>query len=120
MVTAASGLRRTRTPIGSGGDADAPVALSVVVASWNVRDALRDCLLSVEGEIARLAPARVEVVVVDNASSDGSQAMVAAEFPRVMLIRNAGNAGFARATNQGIAAARGPLLLLLNPDTLMI
>lgn len=120
MVTAAPGLRRTRTPIGDGGDADEAVALSVVVASWNVREALRDCLLSVEGEIARLAPARVEVVVVDNASSDGSPAMVAAEFPQVRLIRNAGNAGFARATNQGIAAARGPLLLLLNPDTLVI
>ncbi|MEX0789006.1 MAG: glycosyltransferase family 2 protein [Anaerolineales bacterium] len=120
MVTAAPGLRRTRTPMSDGGGADDAVALSVVVASWNVREALRDCLLSVEGEIARLAPARVEVVVVDNASSDGSQAMVAAEFPWVMLIRNAGNAGFARASNQGIDAAHGPLLLLLNPDTLVI
>jgi GT2 family glycosyltransferase len=106
--------------MGDGGDAEAALALSVVVASWNVCDALRDCLLSVEGEIARLAPDRVEVVVVDNGSSDGSPAMVAAEFPWVILIRNAGNAGFARASNQGIDAARGPLLLLLNPDTLLI
>jgi N-acetylglucosaminyl-diphospho-decaprenol L-rhamnosyltransferase len=103
-----------------GGDADGAVALSVVVASWNVRDLLRDCLHSVEDEVARLAPARVEVVVVDNASSDGTPAMVAAEFPGVKLIQNEGNAGFARASNQGIAASRGSLLLLLNPDTLVI
>jgi GT2 family glycosyltransferase len=106
-------------PVASG-DANGEIALSVAIASWNVRSALRDCLLSVEDELARLGAGRVEVVVVDNASSDGSPAMVAVEFPWVSLIRNSSNAGFARATNQGIAASSASLILLLNPDTVIL
>ena len=57
-----------------------------------------------------------EVIVVDNASADGSAAMVAAEFPAAVLIANATNENFARGTNQAVAGATGELILLLNPD----
>jgi len=60
-----------------------------------------------------------DVIVVDNASSDGSPDMVAAEFPAARLIRNAENAGFARANNQGIVASSGCHIVLLNADTIM-
>jgi N-acetylglucosaminyl-diphospho-decaprenol L-rhamnosyltransferase len=56
-----------------------------------------------------------EVLVIDNASTDGSAAMVRERFPGVRLIENAGNAGFARANNQGLALATGRYVLLLNP-----
>jgi len=59
----------------------------------------------------------MEVIVVDNASSDGSVEMVRAEFPQVRLMANEENLGFTRANNQGIAASRGRYVLLLNPDT---
>jgi hypothetical protein len=61
-----------------------------------------------------------EVLVVDNASADGSADAVENEFPKVQLIRNAANEGFAKANNQGINRATGRYLLLLNPDTLFI
>ena len=67
--------------------------VSVCIVNWNCRDMLRDCLRSLR---SRKQGVRVEVVVVDNASTDGAADMVAREFPRVKLIRNSANAGFAR------------------------
>lgn len=87
--------------------------VSIVIVSWNTRDLLRDCLRSLRGA----AGAATEVFVVDNASADGSAAMIAAEFPETRLIRNSGNVGFARASNQGLALARGRYRMLLNSDT---
>ncbi len=86
--------------------------LSVVIVNWNVRDLLRACLRSLEG-----AGCAVEIIVVDNGSSDGSVEMVRAEFPHVHLIPNAENRGFTVANNQGIEVASGRYVLLLNPDT---
>lgn len=91
----------------------APKRVSVVIVSFQVRDMLRACLASVEAQ----AGVEVETFVVDNASRDGSADMVAREFPRVRLIANADNRGFARANNQALALATGDVLLLLNPDT---
>ncbi len=92
--------------------------LSVIIVSWNVRDLLEGCLKSVFHSLRRTT-ARHEVIVVDNASSDGSQQMVRQRFPQVCLIANADNEGFAAGSNQGIAKATGRFLLLLNPDTIV-
>ncbi len=88
--------------------------LSVIIVNWNVRDLLRRCLHSI---LANLPTCSLEVIVVDNASTDGSMEMVRTEFPQVRLIANPGNRGFTAANNQGLAVARGRYVLLLNPDT---
>ena len=95
---------------------DAPELLdvSVVIVSYNVRDLLRECLRSLEPDLREL---RGEVWVVDNASRDGSAEMVTSEFPRVRLIHNQQNRGYAAANNQAIRQARGRYVLVLNPDT---
>ncbi len=89
------------------------IDLSIVVVNWNVRDHLRRCLIS----IFAAGPTGLEVIVVDNASTDGSPDMIRAEFPRVTLIANRDNRGFPAANNQGLAAARGRFVMTLNPDT---
>lgn len=88
--------------------------LSVIVVSYNTRDMLRECLLSLPQATEGL---RIEVWVVDNNSPDDSAGMVRAEFPDVRLIANRNNPGFARANNQAIRESRSRHLLLLNPDT---
>jgi len=88
--------------------------LSVVIVSWNVRELLRVCLKSVEAEVDN---PRAEIIVVDNASADGSAAMVQAEFPAVALIANGCNAGFSAGNNQGLAISKARYVLFLNPDT---
>ena len=92
------------------------IDVSIVVVNWNVRDLLRECLRSTleDGGVAR---ERLELIVVDNASADGSAAMVAAEFPSVTLIANTDNLGFGRANNQALPLCHGRQVLLLNPDT---
>jgi GT2 family glycosyltransferase len=86
--------------------------LSILIVSWNVRDRLRACLASLP-----LADERIEIIVVDAASSDGTPAMVRAEFPGVKLLASADNLGYSRGNNLGLAQARGRLALILNPDT---
>jgi N-acetylglucosaminyl-diphospho-decaprenol L-rhamnosyltransferase len=96
-----------------------PIAFSVVIVNWNVRDLLRDCLASVERE-RRLPAHQLQVLVVDNASSDGSVAMVHERFPWVELIENTENVGFGRANNQALPLCRGRTVILLNPDTVVL
>lgn len=91
------------------------VELSVIIVSWNVRDLLRACLRSVRASWSR--DEGLEVIVVDNASTDGSVEMVRREFPDVRLIANSNNVGFTTGNNQGAAMATGRYLVLLNPDT---
>lgn len=96
--------------------------VSVSIVNWNTRDELRDCLNSLLAEagagFAIPPQLRLEVFVVDNDSSDGSQDMIAADFAdRVTLIANTDNRGFGAAHNQAIARSTGRYVLLLNPDS---
>lgn len=91
--------------------------VSVVIVNWNTREILRNCLASVQGETKRV---RLEVIVVDNASSDGSAELVQRDFPEARLIANSENRGFAAGNNQGIAASKGRYVLLLNSDTIVL
>ena len=81
--------------------------------NWNTREELRACLESLR---AHPGAGDQEIIVIDNASTDGSAEMVSQEFSDVRLIPNDHNAGYARGTNQALDAAHGDLLLLLNPD----
>ncbi|MBW7885133.1 MAG: glycosyltransferase family 2 protein [Caldilineaceae bacterium] len=94
--------------------------VSIIIVSWNTRQLLEECLESVQDELAALGNAAVETFVVDNASDDGSVAMVQARFPWVQRIENRTNIGFARANNQAIAVSSGEYVLLLNPDTRLL
>lgn len=87
--------------------------LSVVIVSYNTRDLLRNCLKSLRESIG-LQP---EVIVVENASSDGSAAMIRDEFPDVSLLDQTVNTWFCGGNNIGIGRATAEYVLLLNPDT---
>lgn len=89
--------------------------ISIVIVSWNTREILARCLDAVSRSASSALGA--EVIVVDNASSDGSAEMVRQRFPGVRVISNEDNLGFARACNQGIRVSSGEYVLLLNPDT---
>lgn len=90
------------------------MTLSICIVNWNTRNHLRDCLASID---AHPAGAPYEIIVVDNASEDGSAEMVREQFPQVKLIANRENAGYAAGNNQALSIAQGKFLLLLNPDT---
>src|SRR5579885_721066 len=88
--------------------------LSVLIVNWNTRALLKTCLQSIH----RFSPSDpFEIIVVDNASSDGSAAMVQQEFPSVKLIACGTNTGYAKGNNLAFEAASGDWLLTLNPDT---
>ena len=90
--------------------------ISVIIVSWNARSYLRDCLDSIRQTGTSCVH---EVIVVDNASSDGSPEMVAEQFPEVTLIRSMENLGFARANNLAIKHATGSMLALVNSDVII-
>lgn len=88
-----------------------------MVVNWNRAEMLRESLQSLHGQVdleGRLWP--LSIIVVDNGSTDGSQAMVRTEFPAVLLLENTKNLGFCAANNQGIRAAAGERIALLNND----
>ena len=88
--------------------------ISFVVVSWNARQHLHRCL-SLLCQAALDSPS--EVIVIDNASTDGSWQMVRDEYPEVRLLCNESNAGFAMANNQGIAVSSGIYVCLINSDS---
>jgi GT2 family glycosyltransferase len=89
-------------------------SISIVIVNYNVKELLRSCIASIIRHSGVLDP---EIIVVDNASVDGSEALIRKEFPAVRWIANATNVGFSPANNQGIEAAEGVVIVLLNPDT---
>lgn len=93
------------------------VDLSIIIVSWNVRQLLQQCLLSIAADRSGLV---LQVIVVDAASADGTPEMVREQFPWVHLIACEDNVGFPRGNNLGLKAARGRYVLLLNPDTRVI
>jgi N-acetylglucosaminyl-diphospho-decaprenol L-rhamnosyltransferase len=91
--------------------------LSIIIVNWNTLPLLRICLASIFD--ASLCGLTMEVIVVDNGSSDGSVDMVKREFPSVQLVTNTTNIGFAWAANQGIRWSAGDFVLLLNSDIIV-
>jgi GT2 family glycosyltransferase/lipopolysaccharide/colanic/teichoic acid biosynthesis glycosyltransferase len=90
--------------------------LSIIIVNYNVRDFLQQSLRSLEKARKGL---KSEIIVVDNASGDGSVEMLRAHFPKVRLVVNSSNEGFAKANNIGLKMARGEYCLLINPDTVV-
>jgi len=91
--------------------------VSIVIVSWNTRDILRGCLKAMYAQTKGIA---LEVIVVDNASTDGSVETLETQFPQVKLIRNSENLGFAKANNIGIRASRGSYVCLVNSDVIVL
>jgi len=90
--------------------------ISFIIVNWNTKDLLRGCLDSIAKTVGSLSH---EIIVVDNASSDGSADMLAREYPSVRLIANAENRGFGAANNQGFAVMQGKYALLINTDAVI-
>jgi GT2 family glycosyltransferase len=106
---------RETVSAGSVGDGDDP-ELTVIIISFQTRELT---LSAIESALSQHGPRR-EVIVVDNASTDGTVPAIAYRFPQVRLLAQAENLGFARANNLAARQARGRFLLLLNPDTVAL
>ena len=91
-------------------------SISIIIVSWNAKKYLEECLNSI---LSCPLPYDTEIIVVDNASSDGSPDAVRDEFPGVRLIRNDDNYGFAKANNIGIRASTGDYLFFINSDVVV-
>ena len=91
--------------------------LSIIIINWNTKQLLLDCVASVYATVKNVS---FEIQVVDNGSSDGSVAALAAAFPETIIIANNANAGFARANNQAIRRMQSKYAVLLNSDTILI
>jgi GT2 family glycosyltransferase len=101
---------------GLSAESAAPAALfdvSIIIVSFNTREILRECLTSVLAETAAL---HAEILVVDNASTDGSREMIQQDFPQVTLLKSLVNLGFGAANNLALRRAHGRYFVLLNSD----
>jgi GT2 family glycosyltransferase len=92
------------------------VLVSIIIVSFNTKELLRQCIASIYERTHNLS---YEMIVVDNASCDGSVEAIEKEFNNITLIRNSNNLGYAKANNQAILLARGKYILLLNSDTIV-
>lgn len=91
--------------------------LSIIIVSWNVKNYLENCVTSIYNTVENIS---FEIIVVDNNSDDGSVEMIKGKFPRIILIENKENVGFAKANNQAIKRSKGEFILVLNPDTIVL
>ncbi|MFQ5823399.1 MAG: glycosyltransferase [bacterium] len=92
------------------------IELSVIIVNYNVKEFLEQALISVKKALRGISS---EIIVVDNASRDGSAQLIQQRYPDVHLLVNSKNLGFAKASNQGLRKAKGKYLALLNPDTIV-
>lgn len=92
------------------------VKLSVIIVNYNVQYFLEQCILSIQAASKNIS---IEIIVVDNNSTDGSCSMLHKNFPDVQLIANIENVGFSKANNQGVRKTCGEYILILNPDTVI-
>jgi GT2 family glycosyltransferase len=90
--------------------------LSVIIVNYNVRYFIEQAIVSIN-KAGQNIP--MEIIVVDNASSDNSVAILQKKFPDILIIANKENVGFGKANNQGIQIAKGKYILLVNPDTVL-
>ncbi|MEM2181032.1 MAG: glycosyltransferase family 2 protein [Nitrososphaeria archaeon] len=88
--------------------------VSIIILNWNGRKYIRECLTSLLNTI--YPKDKLEIIVVDNASTDGSDKIVAQEFPEIILIKNQKNLGFCEGNNIGISCSTGDVIVLLNND----
>lgn len=91
--------------------------VSIIIVNWNTKELLRDCLVSVTKTVQGIS---CEIIVVDNASQDGSVPMLRQEFPAAIVIENEVNRGFAAANNQALTIMSGRYALLLNTDAVLM
>ena len=91
--------------------------ITVVILNWNTRELLEKCLRSL---VCPMKEYEAEIIVVDNASEDGSREMVIATFPQVRLVVNSNNIGFGAGNNTAIPSATGRYVLFLNSDTVVM
>ena len=91
--------------------------VTIIIVNWNTKALTANCIQSI---LAKNKQTNFEIIVVDNASSDGSVAFLKSKFPEITLIENTSNVGFSRANNQAIKKANGKFILLLNSDTEML
>jgi GT2 family glycosyltransferase len=91
--------------------------LAFIIVSYNTRALLDDCLASIYGQTRGIS---FEIVVVDNASHDGSADMVRRKYPEVTLVESGGNIGFGRANNLGFEHTQAPYVMLLNSDAVLL
>ncbi len=90
--------------------------MSIIILNWNTRDLLVECLLSAEKQAGHL---EIELIVVDNASTDDSLTVLQRDFPQVKVVASQVNVGFAAGNNLGVKEARGRYFLLLNTDAFL-
>jgi hypothetical protein len=93
------------------------IKLSIIIVNYNTKNLTMECVASI---IRYNKDISYEIIVVDNASSDGSVEMVKGKFPKVKIIANKNNLGFVKANNQAITRAEGEYIFLLNPDTILL
>ena len=90
--------------------------VSIIIVNYNVKEFLQNLIHSIAKAVKNF---QSEIIIIDNASQDGSVEYIKEKFPTVTLIENEVNVGFSKANNQGLKIAEGEYILLLNPDTII-